>query len=303
MCLFPVTIVPRKKYSYRHDFVYVDPLPQVFSSARVVNLSGEVHDVSLMKSHAVKVKCGKCLQCLAQQSNEWAFRICFEARQYEHNCFITLTYSEENLPSPPSISKRECQLFMKLLRKSLSPLKVRFFCSGEYGSKRGRPHYHFIIFGWFPQDAYFWKVDKSGEKLYRSPALEKIWKKGFSSVGYVSYDSAKYCAKYMQKALFQTFCKRRDLQAPFTLMSNRPGIGYNSVYKSDLLSGGLYLNGKRIPIPRYFLKVMERDGVYLDDFRERRKIQGEIVSQSIDLVKAREEYYSRFYKMKFVFKC
>lgn len=244
----------------------------------------------------VTVSCGKCLECLSRRSNEWSFRIMLEASQYESNCFITLTYNDENLPLNGSVSRREVQLFMKSLRQALSPLKVRFFACGEYGKKLSRPHYHLIIFNWFPDDSYPLKVDKRGQQLYRSPFLETVWKKGFSSVGKLTLDSARYCAKYMSKWQFVRGFKTDNMQPPFIQMSNRPGIGYNSVYRSDMVSDKVYFDGRSVSIPRYFLKVMESDGIFLDDLKERRLITGQIVSRSIDLEAKRKFYFDKFLK-------
>lgn len=269
MCLRPITIVARPK----------DGAP-----------------------HGATVSCGKCLECLQQKSYEWAFRICDECRKYERNAFVTLTYDDEHLPADKSVSRREVQLFMKRFRQSVAPLRVRFFACGEYGKKRQRPHYHVILFGWFPDDAFFWKHDGK-VNLYRSPFLEKVWTFGFSSVGKVSFESALYCAKYMNKAQFQL--KRReplDVAPPFVQMSNRPGIGFDSAFKCDLISDRIYNNGKSCKIPRYYLKVLEREGVWLEEFKERRQAQGELVSSVSDLHQRRLQFERRFMKRNLVVK-
>lgn len=240
------------------------------------------------------VSCGNCLECLRQKSFEWAFRLLDEASQFKDNCFVTLTYNNDNLPNPPDVSRREIQLFVKRLRKRLSPLKIRFFACGEYGSKFGRPHYHLIIFNWFPSDAVLFDTR---DKLYRSKLLECCWTKGFSSVGKVSFDSALYCAKYMNKFQFiEAKCWKRDIPVipPFVQMSNRPGIGFNSVYRCDLKSDRIYRNGKSTKIPRYYLKVMERDGVFLDEFKELRQRNGEHVASVTDIEVKRKRYKDKF---------
>ena len=43
------------------------------------------------------VPCGKCPMCLQARAREWSLRCMQEASQYEHNCFITLTYDNEHL--------------------------------------------------------------------------------------------------------------------------------------------------------------------------------------------------------------
>lgn len=285
MCLNPIRIKHKKFIGYKECF----PDRQGFIQlARYDIIEGYT------------VSCGKCLECLKQRSIEWAFRIMDEASQYKENCFITLTYNNEFLPINKSVSRREMQLFLKSLRQAVKPVKIRFFGCGEYGKKRSRPHYHIIIFNWSPSDSFFWQRDKSGVDLYRSPLLEKIWKRGFSSVGKLTYDSALYCAKYMQKAQFnKPRCKPSfDLTPPFVQMSNRPGIGFNSVYNCNLRTDRIYRNGKSTKIPRYYLKVMERDGVYLDDFKAMRQKQGALVESVTDLEAKRKKYYSGFYENK-----
>lgn len=283
MCLYPVKIRPHKKGEPRG--------------------SGEV----------IEVSCGKCLECERNKAIEWSFRIMDECSKYEHNAFITLTYSPEFLPDPPFVSRRELQLFMKSFRQEIAPLKIRFFACGEYGKKNLRPHYHAIIFGWFPNDAWLWKTE-DGVEYFRSAILEKVWKKGFSVIGKVTEKTALYCAKYMNKFSYKYLSKQlrplvvegeitpfyEVVTPPFIQMSNRPGIGYDSVYECDLRSDRIYRNGKSIKIPRYYLKVMERDGIFLDDFREARAKTGEMRARLVDLDKKRERYYEKFLRKKFI---
>lgn len=249
----------------------------------------------------VTVACGKCLECLQQKSNEWAHRIVDECKQHEQNCFITLTYNNEHLPLNGSLVKRDLQLFIKRLRKHLEPVKIRVFYCGEYGKKHLRPHYHIIVFGWYPDDAIFWERDKKGTLLYRSPVVERLWsieekkdgKKvyipiGFSSIGNVTIDTAKYCAKYLQK--LQKVPK--ELVQPFTGQSNRPGIGYNAIDCGSLSGDRVYHNGKSVKVPRYYLKVLERNGHDLTEFKERRQIIGAMREKCIDLQKKRDDAYN-----------
>lgn len=229
----------------------------------------------------VTVSCGNCIECLRKKSIEWAFRILDECSLYKNNCFITLTYNDEHLPENGSVNHRDYQLFLKRLRKFLNPLKIRFFLSAEYGKKFGRPHYHLIVFGWKPDDMVFF-CRENNSTLYRSKVIEKIWTYGFSSVGDVTYDSALYCAKYMQKAQFMDGHKHIQ-SLPFIQMSTHPGIGYSCVYNVDLAVGKIYRNGKSCSIPRYYLKVMERDGVYLDDFKLKREDTAKVMERCSDL--------------------
>ena len=203
------------------------------------------------------VPCRKCVECKQQFSNEWAYRVMLEARKHKENCFITLTYNDANLPKE-GVCKRSAQLFMKRLRKAIAPIKVRYFLCGEYGSKKNRPHYHIILFGYDFSDKYYFTTDKRGNPIYRSPLLEKCWTFGFSSVGEkLDFESAKYCAKYMQ-ADYREF-EKLGLNAPFTLVSRRPGLALDVIPDTVYQTGDFYYDGRKVPTPRAFLKQVKKE--------------------------------------------
>lgn len=251
------------------------------------------------------VDCGKCIECKIKRAKQWAYRVSLEAAQYKDNCLLTLTYNDANLPDRASLSRRDLQLFMKRLRKAISPLKVRFFACGEYGSEKNtaRPHYHIILFGWKPSDLYYFFTDKKGYKMYRSPLVEKIWLKGFSTVGAVEFDTAKYVAIYLMKP------PKDGRQKPFVVMSRRPGIAHDCFKPEWLFSDKIYVQGKYISIPKYYLDILERDyGYDLSEFRERRKDKARSKSlvymdvysdewqQAQDELKIRRDKFERIFK-------
>lgn len=203
------------------------------------------------------VKCGKCVECIRSQSQEWALRIMLEAKEHKQNCCLTLTYDNEHVPRDYQLCRRDIQLFLKSLRKAISPVKIRVFYSGEYGEKKGRPHFHCIVFGWTPDDLVY-KFSKS-TPYYNSVFVSNLWKRGFVSVGEVTYDTAFYCAKYLQK-----YKGTEKEISPFIGMSNRPGIGFSAITPDLLKQGCFYYAGKKYPLPRYFQKVLERDGDIID---------------------------------------
>lgn len=63
------------------------------------------------------VPCGKCPSCLANQRQEWVFRLKQEYEASVFAIFVTLTYSDENLPKDLSVNKKDIQDFHKRLRK------------------------------------------------------------------------------------------------------------------------------------------------------------------------------------------
>lgn len=211
-----------------------------------------LHPIVFDDKH-LKVNCGRCLPCRIRKSEEWAARCALEAQLHDNNCMLTLTYDNEHLPSDRLVSKRDLQLFIKRLRKAIAPVKIKYFACGEYGSRFSRPHYHILIFGWRPDDL----VLLSGQNdLFNSAFVFDIWKKGFVSVGLdVSAKSARYVAKYFQKNIADF----EDGKNAFLLMSNKPGIGLGAVRPEWLRSGKMYVEGRVLPLPRYFLESLSKD--------------------------------------------
>lgn len=243
----------------------------------------------------VYIPCRKCFECIQSYSTNWALRCSLEAKQYTKNCFITLTYDNEHLED---INVPAVQKFIKRLRKYFGAKSLRYFACGEYGENTRRPHYHIIIFGVdFSDDRIFLKRDKCGNVLYFSPLLSKLWKNGFHSIGDLSFESAKYCAKYMQKFNFA------DGKKSFTLQSRKPAIGYNYAIehiKEICQTGKIYLNGKEFSIPWQFKNWYKKriacalDFMQLDSLKTRVQLSFEKV-----LEKARERRKQVFKKFGF----
>ena len=173
----------------------------------------------------VHLPCGKCLGCRVDKARTWAIRCLHESQMHDANSFITLTMSDEHLHD---ICKDDLQRFFKRLRKALGGKRVSYYAVGEYGELSRRPHYHALVFGWFPHDAYYWSGNGKNA-LFRSPFLERLWPFGNSLVGGVTYESACYCTRYCAKALSD---------GGFALMSRRPAIGKEwwSVYQSEVIA-------------------------------------------------------------------
>lgn len=164
----------------------------------------------------IEIPCGKCLGCRLDHANAWATRMTIEAKTWKKNCFVTLTYNNENLPinheGEPTLIKKHIQDFFKRLRyhhkgketwinpkseKKEEP--IRYFCCGEYGPKGGRPHYHVAIFNWEPDDLVFYKTNKHGDAIFKSKTLQKIWGHGFVTVEEMNFNTAAYISRYVQK--------------------------------------------------------------------------------------------------------
>jgi len=226
------------------------------------------------------------------KAREWAVRCTHEASMWKENVFVTLTYSEGNVPKwrgCDSLCPRDFVLFMKKLRKVKDG--VRFLQAGEYG-RLGRPHHHALLFNCCFDDLVFW-CKRGRNNLYRSSELEGLWPYGFSSVGAVSVESAGYVARYTTKKMIgamdcdwmekQTVkfdgyeIELPQLRVPeYMTMSRRPGIGagwirkfFSDVYPSDeVVLGG----GKVMKPPRYYDDELAKvDPELLERIKERRE--------------------------------
>lgn len=192
----------------------------------------------------IDVPCGQCLECRLDYSRHWADRMILEAQKYDKNCFLTLTYSDEFIPVADSINsvtgevtkvktlvKSDLQKFMKRLRKELDPLKIRYYACGEYGDQTLRPHYHLIIFGWYPAEDDLIPLGNSelNHCYYSSELLAKVWPYGNNLVAECSWESCAYVARYVVKKANKftntKFYEQNNIAPEFVLMSRKPGIG------------------------------------------------------------------------------
>lgn len=207
----------------------------------------------------------------------WTHRILLEAMLHEDNCFVTLTYSDEQIPTlsngSQTLLRRDFTLFLKRLRKAIHPLKVRYYGVGEYGDETLRPHYHLALFG-YPNCRF-------GQTNYRSgrttccPACDTIrasWGNGNTYLGDLSRKSAQYVAGYVTKKMTRRDDPRLDGRDPeFGAMSLKPGIGQlmmhevgSPLLQYDLMDkrfGGdvpvsLDHGGKGLPLGRYLRREL-----------------------------------------------
>lgn len=211
-------------------------------------------------SELLKLPCGRCVGCRLERSRQWAVRCMHEASLHDRNCFITLTYASEHLPSDNSLHVEHFQLFMKRLRKQFGS-DIRFFHCGEYGERYKRPHYHACLFNFDFDDRVQLKV-VNGIPLYESETLKRLWPFGISSVGEVTFESAAYVARYiMKKVTGEAAVDYYDGRKPeYTTMSRRPGIAkgwFDKYHATDVLptdSVVITRKGENVEMkpPRYY---------------------------------------------------
>lgn len=252
--------------------------------SRTLNPSGKrgiVFNISEgYKDMPVNVPCGQCIGCRLERSRQWAIRCAHEASLYKNNCFLTLTYSPENLPPHNSLFMPHFQQFMSDLRDRFGYHKTRrpnhpfikYFHCGEYGERNDRPHYHACLFNFDFSDKSHWKTVRDN-RLYVSAALSELWPFGFHSIGDVTFESAAYVARYITKKItgapaldhYTVYDKRGEIISErfpeYTTMSRRPGIGkeWFSRYSTDVYPDDfIIMSEKKLRPPRYYDKLYDQ---------------------------------------------
>lgn len=236
----------------------------------------------------LQLPCGQCIGCRLERSRQWAVRIMHEASFSERNSFITLTYSDEHLPSDYSLSVDHLQRFFKRYRKLCGPL--RYFACGEYGDANYRPHYHLCVFGHDFDDKLPTSLSDSNP-LSISPTLSRLWPFGHSSIGALTFESAAYVARYCTKKVTGKDSAKHyqrviastgeivNVLPEFARMSLKPAIGRNwydkfgsEVYPLDRV----IVRGRKAKPPRYYDKLYEaRSPQAYERLKEKRMLDAE----------------------------
>jgi len=179
--------------------------------------------------------CGQCRSCRANRSREWQVRMLHESFEWKYTCFITLTYA---------ILSKDYTYDFRLWRENMKnkgywPFK--FVGVKELGSKKGRPHFHVILF--------------TNKEVQYVDVVES-WQKGFCSVSPATTARMRYLVKYITKdSEMRLYCSRT------------PGIGFSfysklwKVFPSVDEEGKMHVpyiigpeNKAPMPCPRYYRK-------------------------------------------------
>jgi len=133
-----------------------------------------------------EVGCRECWQCRKRRVNDYVGRCIAESKFAKKTYAVTLTYDGDQGVNAVTLIYKDVQDFLKRLRKKY---KCRYIVTGEYGSAKGRSHWHIILFF---QDN--WPEVTSNKRVDW-----KYWKHGFAYFQEPDWKGFEYCLKYVLK--------------------------------------------------------------------------------------------------------
>lgn len=249
-----------------------------------------------MPNQPIQIPCGRCLKCQIVTASGWAIRGMLELQMHENAMFLTLSYAPKHLPKGNTLVREHIQLFIKRLRqhaKRMDSGPIRFIYCGEYGTKKGRAHYHAIIYGFKFTDLEFHQYSKGNVNfpLYTSPELSKLWPYGLHEIGEVTFESVRYLAKYTTKKEYGKKAKiaYKDKLAPFVQGSTVPAIGipWLKRFKTDVYPcDHVLIDGVKRKPPKSFDNWLEKTDPVMFQKIKRKRVQ----KANADRIKHPEEY-------------
>lgn len=162
--------------------------------------------------NGVEVACRKCWQCIENRVNDWVGRCIAETETARAASSITLTYGrdadgKEDHERAAVLTYSDVQKYVKLLRRHGYP--CRYFAVGEYGSTKGRAHWHVMLFWQGPVPPH------TTEERF----LERHWPHGWSYWEQPTPAAIRYVCKYIMKDMGQ------EERQGHLAMSKKPPLG------------------------------------------------------------------------------
>ena len=134
----------------------------------------------------VEVACRECWQCRKRRVDDLVGRCIAESKYSTKTYAITLTYAQDAGVNAVTLVYKDVQDFLKRLRKKY---KCRYIVAGEYGSAKGRAHWHIIVFF----------KDKVPDVQQNKRVEWKYWPHGFSYFQHPDWKGFEYVLKYVLK--------------------------------------------------------------------------------------------------------
>lgn len=143
-----------------------------------------------------------CWQCRARRVDDWVGRCVAESKTAMHTHSVSLTYGYDEHGNSDHV--RTAILTYNDVRKFFWNLrnngykKFRYFCVGEFGSRKGRAHWHLVIF-WYqePPEQIQYDTEKFSIKYW--PEGFSYWQDVEADGGVAKSKAVRYVCKYLNK--------------------------------------------------------------------------------------------------------
>lgn len=151
----------------------------------------------------IRVPCRKCWACMKNKVNDLTGRALCEYSVSDWSAVLTLTYAPRaGQLRAEQIHKHDFQRFMKRFRRRLElddkkndrdGTTCRYITAGEYGSRKGRAHFHVLLFGKGFEPPFMYRKQKW--------TLDE-WPHGFTYADHITGERAiRYVTKYLVKGV------------------------------------------------------------------------------------------------------
>lgn len=211
----------------------------------------------------LKVPCGHCASCRADNVTLWTNRIQSELTKYRSS-FVTFTYDELHLPFSkvdslfPTLNKVQFQNFQDSLRHIVKKLPVmptnctknyKYLAVGEYGDSFKRPHYHVLYMG----------LDFADFSRF----FEHYWHYGSVKSLPCNLGTILYTLDYMNKSINGPLAEEKfdnfGIERPFLNVSKGVGFDFFLNHSEEINNTGFIQCGSRVcSVPHYFKKMFTR---------------------------------------------
>lgn len=192
----------------------------------------------------LRTPCHQCWQCKENRINDWIGRCIAEKETCLKATVVTLTYGGGDTPESRFLRKSDITAYLKAIRNEKH--QVRYFAVGEYGSKKGRAHWHLVLF-WY---------SKMPHRELRQNMADHWWPHGFSYWDDADSAGIRYVMKYINKD------SGDKAQLKSMAMSKKPLIGFQ--YFAEL-ANRYVMQGLSPQRPFYkFRDVLDKHGKPLE---------------------------------------
>lgn len=239
--------------------------------------------------------CRACNDCITARKNDWVARAMAEKAMSSETLVLMLSYRNNGDGSLPfqarAFNYNDVRGFLKHLRevyfrKYGARNEIRFIVAGERGSRRGRVHWHMILFADRPITG-FGEWTTLGGKPQDGPVITEkgknqhwsLWRHGLVCPQIPDQGGMAYVLKYALKDQFNSvkskgtarFAKSEDSGASYFRMSKTPPIGMR--WLQARCDG--WEKMRAVP-PKLELKVPEYSGFWWPKARMREVLLGRL---------------------------